>query len=190
VRTATAYPSHHESIVTLDALPEMAFAYLDDFRKLSAHMEKSSPMMVGSKMAITIDALGGRSVGSAVRMSGKVLGMRHSLEEVVTERTPPFTKAWQTVDSKLLVIGPYRLGFALSPRGHGSMLRVFIDYDLPQNGLARWLGKLFGRTYARWCTAQMANDAVAHFGSPAGAAAHWLIDSEATHRTGRNGNRL
>ena len=86
-----------------------------------------------------------------------------SLEEVVTEREPPFSKAWKTVDANLLVIGQYRLGFTLSPSDHGSLLRVFIDYDLPSQGLARWLGRLFGKTYARWCTARMANDAVAHF---------------------------
>ena len=160
-----AYPLHYETVVTLAAEPATAFAWLDDFKKLSAHMVKSSPMMMGSKMAIVIDALGGRSVGSTVRMTGNVLGMRLSLEEVVTERTPPLTKTWQTVDSDLRVIGPYRLGFALSPRGRGSMLRVFIDYDLPQKKISRWLGKLFGRTYARWCTARMADDAIAYFGS-------------------------
>ena len=161
----TAYPLHHEIVVTIAALPEAAFAYLDDFRKLSAHMERSSPMLVGSKMAITIDALGGRSVGSTVRMTGNVLGMRLSLEEVVTERTSPFTKTWQTVDSDLRVIGPYRLGFVLSPLGRGSSLRVFIDYDLPPKRLFRWLGKVFGGTYARWCTTRMADDAVAYFGA-------------------------
>jgi hypothetical protein len=127
--------------------------------------EKSSAMTMGSKMIITTDALGGRAVGSRVRMDGKILGMTLSLEEVVTERQPPFRKAWQTVDAKLLVIGQYRLGFALSPSGHHSRLRVFIDYDLPRQGLARWLGKLLGKTYAHWCTERMANDAAAHFGS-------------------------
>ena len=100
-------------------------------------------------------------------MSGRVLGLKVSLEEVVTEREPPFGKSWQTVDANLLVIGQYRLGFALSPSGDRSLLRVFIDYELPQRGLARWLGRLFGRTYARWCTERMTKDAAAHFGSAA-----------------------
>ena len=81
----------------------------------------------------------------------------------MTERRPPFTKAWQTVDAKLLVIEQYRLGFELSPTGGGSRLRVFIDYDLPQQGIGRWLGKLFGNAYARWCTQRMAHDAAAAF---------------------------
>jgi hypothetical protein len=159
------FPLHYESAVTLNASPETAFAYLDDFRKLSAHMEESSAMMVGSKMKISTDGLDGRTVGSRVRMDGKMLGMALSLEEVVTERQPPFKKAWQTVDAKLMVIGQYQLGFALSPSGDCSLLHVFIDYELPRQGFAHWLGKLFGKTYARWCVERMANDAVAHFGS-------------------------
>ena len=160
---ASAFPLHYESAVTLDTSPETAFAYLDDFKQLSAHMEKSSAMMMGSRMTITSDALDGRAVGSKVRMDGRMVGMALSLEEVVTERQPPFRKAWRTIDAKLLVIGQYRLGFALSPSGDRSLLRVFIDYELPQQGLARWLGKLFGKTYARWCTERMANDAAGHF---------------------------
>ena len=147
----------------LDAQPRTAFDYLDDFTQLSAHMEKRSMMMMGSRMTIETDALNGRAPGSRVRMEGGVLGMKISLEEVVTEREPPFSKAWQTVDANLVVIGQYRLGFALSPRGDRSELRVYIDYDVPHKGVGRWLGKLFGKAYARWCTERMANDASARF---------------------------
>lgn len=163
MNATSVFPLHHESAVTLSAAPEAAFAYLDNFKKLSAHMEKASAAMMGSKMTISTDALGGRVVGSRVRMDGRVLGITLSLEEVVIERQPPSNKTWQTVEAKLLLIGQYRLGFALSPNANGSLLRVFIDYDLPHQGLTRWLGTLFGKTYARWCTSQMANDAVAHF---------------------------
>lgn len=83
--------------------------------------------------------LGGRALGSKVRMQGRVLGMTLCLDEVVTERQPPLRKAWQTVDAKLLVIGQYRLGFEISPNGNRSALRVFIDYDLPAKRPARWL---------------------------------------------------
>ena len=162
--SVSAFALHHENAVTLNASPEDAFTYLDDFRKLSAHMEEPSALMLGSTMTITTDALNGRATGSRVRMKGRMLGMTVSLDEVVTERRPPWTKSWQTVDVNLLVIGQYRLGFALTPNGdHGSLLRVFIDYDLPHRGLSRWLGKAFGKTYARWCTERMASDAVAHF---------------------------
>lgn len=165
VPDARPFAHHRETTVLLNARPEDAFAYLDDFRKLSAHMEKRSAMMMGSRMSIEMDALAGRAPGSRVRMQGQVLGMKLSLEEVVIERAPPLTKSWQTADAKLLVIGRYRLGFALSPRADRSELRVFIDYDLPRSGLARWLGKLLGARYARWCTERMASDALARFSS-------------------------
>ena len=164
-RLAGMFPLHHETSATLNASIEAAFAFLDDFRKLSAHMEKPSAMMLGSAMAIETDERGGRAVGSSVRMRGKVFGMTFELSEVVTEREPPLRKAWETVDARLLVIGQYRLGFALQPDGNRSKLRVFIDYCLPQGGFGRWLGRLLGGTYARWCTRRMASDAIKHFGS-------------------------
>lgn len=156
-------PRHCETSVPLDAPPEAAFDYLDDFRHLAAHMEASSPMMMGSAMTITTDALEGRAVGSRVRMNGRMLGMNLSLEEVVTERNPPFDKSWQTENTDLLVIGPYRLGFALRPEGGGSRLRVAMDYRLPETWPGRWLGMLLGGIYARWCTGRMARDAAKHF---------------------------
>ena len=162
--TGLTFPFHHESVVPLNAPPETAFAFLDDFRQLSAHMGKRSIMMMGSKMSISTDALEGRATGSRIRMEGRVLGMNLSLEEVVTERVPPFAKVWQTVDATLMVIGQYRLGILLAPTESGSRLRVIIDYDLPSKGAARWLGKLFGKSYARWCTKKIARDAARRFG--------------------------
>lgn len=150
----------------LEAPIDAAFTYLDDFRELSAHMEKSSGMMMGSRMTIEMDEQGGRAVGSKVRMQGKMLGMTLALEEVVTEREPPRLKAWQTVTANLLVIGPYRLGFELEPEGARTRMRVFIDYDFPAGAPARWLGRLFAGAYARWCTGRMGADASKHFATP------------------------
>lgn len=147
----------------LQATADAAFAYLDDFKQLSAHMEQPSGMMLGSRMRIETDERGGRAVGSKVRMAGTLLGIPLALEEVVTQREAPLRKAWRTLDANLLVIGPYQLGFALEPNGATTRLRVRMDYDLPAKGAARWLGRLLGRTYARWCTARMAKDAASHF---------------------------
>ena len=93
-----------------------------------------------------------------------MLGMSLSLREVVTERAPPARKVWRTLDTDLVVIGAYQLGFELHESGPATALRVFIDYDLPKTGVGRWLGALFGGTYAKWCTEKMASDAVRHFG--------------------------
>ena len=158
-------PFHYERSAMLDASVEQAFAYLDDFRALSAHMEKRSAMMAGSSMRIATDALGGRAVGSRVAMEGRVLGIALRLEEVVTERAPPRRKSWRTVEAKLLVVGPYRLGFELAPLKERAALRVFIDYDLPSRGPPRWLGRLLAPRYARWCVERMVNDAASRFGS-------------------------
>ena len=153
------FARHFETHAVLSASVEAAFAYLDDFAALSAHMEKRSPMMMGSKMRIGTDELGGKAVGSHVRMEGRVLGIRLCLEEVVTQREPPLRKAWETVAARLLVIGQYRLGFELAPMAERSALRVFIDYELPARLPSRWLAS----RYARWCTERMARDAQRHF---------------------------
>jgi hypothetical protein len=123
-------------------------------------MEKPSLMMAGASMRITTDAQHGQVVGSVISMSGQVLGLKLALNEVVTEREPPFKKAWETRGQpKLLVIGGYRMGFRITPRQGGSHLVVFIDYGLPAHGFSWLLGKLFGKAYAGWCTRRMAVDA-------------------------------
>jgi hypothetical protein len=107
-------------------------------------------------------------VGSHIGMSGRVLGVELSLDEVVTEREPPTRKVWETVGApRLLVIGAYRMGCVVTPSGSGSLLRVFIDYALPASWPARWLGRVFGRSYAHWCTQRMVDDAVRQFASGA-----------------------
>ena len=120
-------------------------------------------------METEIDSGRGQKVGSRIRLSGRVFGVELSVDEIVVERDPPRRKVWETTGApKLLVIGHYRMGFELSPLRNGSMLRVFIEYALPQSVPARWLGGLFGRYYARWCTRQMVDDAVGHFATHPG----------------------
>ena len=127
-------------------------------------MEKRSFMMAGATMRVETDALQGQAVGSLIRVTGRVFGVNLMVEEVVTERVPPLRKTWETRgEPRLLVIGSYRMGFTISPEADRSRLVVFIDYQLPPRGFAHWLGLLFGRTYAAWCTQRMVTDAVAAF---------------------------
>jgi hypothetical protein len=130
-------------------------------------------------MDLDLDERAGRAVGSRIRLEGRILGVRLALEEMVTEHAPPTRKVWVTVGTpRLLVIGPYRMGFALVPAGAGASggadavtLTVFIDYALPDRGLSRLLGRLLGHWYARWCTERMVTDARAAFATATPAAA-------------------
>ena len=159
-------PHHDESGALVSASPERVFALIDDPERLSSHMSRSSWRMGGGRMTTVLDERRGQSVGSHIRVSGRVLGIELSLDEVVTEREPPTRKGWETVGSpRLLVIGPYRMGFEVTPSGSGSLLRVFIDYAMPSSWPARWLGRVFGGYYAHWCTQNMVNDAVRQFAS-------------------------
>jgi len=159
-----AYPHHDEATGTVAATPELLFEHLDDPHRLSSHMEKRSMAMMGSTMALDTDALGGRAVGSVIRMNGRMLAVPLALEETVTRREPPLLKAWDTNgEPRLLMIGAYRMGFRIAPAPPGSLLTVFIDYALPSAALPRLLGRLFAPAYARWCCRRMLADAAAHF---------------------------
>jgi hypothetical protein len=178
--TTRDYPYHHECRGFVAAPVEQAFRHLDDPARLSAHMSRSSWRMAGSRMDIRTDDGHGQEIGSHIRMAGRMLGIALSLDEVVTERQPPRCKAWEIVGTpKLLVIGQYRMGFDLQPLVKGSTLRVFIDYALPDGPVTRWLGRLLGPQYARWCTQQMLDDAVGYFFEEA-LARVTLTGSEAT----------
>ena len=157
---------HYESSAFVTAAVEKVFDWLDDHTHLSSHMSESSWMMGGGRMTIELDEQQGKSVGSRIRLRGRILGMKLSVDEVVTERNPPHSKAWQTTGSpELLVIDRYRMGFEIAARDESSVLRVYIDYILPERGPARWLGYLLGDLYARWCTQKVVADAVKHFAS-------------------------
>lgn len=148
------YEYHYEEEAAINISPEKVFAYLDDHARLSSHMNNSSWMMGGGKMNITTDEGRGQKVGSHIRLSGKAFGTKIFLDEVVTKYEPPRSKLWETVGAlQLVIIGNYRMGVELKPRGATTALRIYIDYKLPEkNG---WLGKLFGKMYAKWCVRQM-----------------------------------
>src|SRR3990167_8111112 len=151
-----SYSKHYEQSVVVEASADKVFAYVDDLRNFSSHMNQSSWMMGGGYMKTETDKGGGQKVGSHIRMKGKVFGINLFLDEVITIHNPPFKKEWQTVrDISLLVIGHYKLGFDIVPQNNSSLLKVYIDYSLPRSFKARWLGILFGKMYAKWCVNQM-----------------------------------
>lgn len=160
------FPWHHQSEADVAATQEQLFALLDDHARLARHMQRPSLMTGGGVFRIETDAQKGRAVGSVIRMAGTVLGVALSVEEAVTEYRPPMSKVWETRGRpRLLVVGGYRMGFTISPRGNASRLTVFIDYGLPTYGVGRLFGCILGKTFARWCTRRMTEDAVSSFGN-------------------------
>lgn len=158
------YSYQLEKSVNLNANINAAFDYLDNPKRLASHMSQSSWMMAGSHMSVKLDKSEGRSVGANIKMYGRVLGLRLSLEEVVIERKPPMKKTWETIGTpRLLILSDYRMGFELTPWNDSSLLRVFIDYNLPDSGFQYWLGRMLGKFYANWCCQRMAEDAASHF---------------------------
>jgi hypothetical protein len=162
---------HRERTQFVAATPSQVFAFVDDHSRLSSHMEKSSWMTGGGRMSIETDDAKGQAVGSHIRLKGRVLGLSVFLDEIVVLRDPPSRKVWETVgEPRLLVIGPYRMGFDIRASQGGSELRVFIDYDLPRGLVTRWLGRIFGGWYAGWCVDQMLAGPCKVFGAAEAAA--------------------
>lgn len=163
-RSGPAYAHTDEATAEVLTSPSELFGHLDDYARLGAHMEKPSMMMMGGRMLYEFDDAKGRAVGSVVKVAGTLLGIRLSIEEVVTERDPPRRKVWETRGQpRILIIGPYRMGFEITPSGDRSKLRVFIGYDDPASLIGRLLGRVLAPRYARWCVERMADDAKRHF---------------------------
>ena len=163
MKTETKFPFHYSYTARINAPPQTIFEFLDDPRKISSHMEKSSWMMAGSSMNVRLDERQGKELGSEIILDGSMMGIHLFVREFVTERKPPIKKVWETSgNQKLVILEQYRMGFSVTGDGPAN-LTVFIDYSLPQSGPGKLLGKLLGRTYAKWCTKRMAKDAANRF---------------------------
>ena len=173
------YAHHEQYDGKVGASPDALFEMLDDQTRLSAHMTRRSWKMGWGKMEILLDEQRGKVVGSHIVLRGRVFGIRIYLDELVTLHEPPLSKKWKTVGQpRLLVIGSYEMGFAIAPELTGAELTVAIDYDLPQEGISRILGLLFGRSYAKWCTRRMVQDAQGVFSTVAASCAPFPYDPQ------------
>lgn len=155
---------HYECTATLNTSAQSAFEFLDNPKRLSSHMSKSSWMMAGSKMDIEVDAKLGREIGSEITLRGRMMGIPLFVYEKIMTRVPPFAKSWETIGrQKMIILDQYRMGFELTPKGNVVQLRVFIDYKLPEAGIPRLLGLLSASVYAKWCVDRMVRDSQGHF---------------------------
>lgn len=158
------YPHSAQADVEVTTSAERLFDYMDEQANPGRHMQRSSIMMLWGSMAYDFDEARGRSIGSVIKMTGKVAGLKLYVDEVVIQRQRPFLKAWETVgEPRLLVIGNYRMRFQIEDSGRLCRLHVFIDYNYPSSVVGRIAGTLLGAIYARWCVNRMAAAAKAAF---------------------------
>jgi hypothetical protein len=158
------YPLHDEENVVVDVSGDELFLHMDDPARLGAHMGKRSMMMMGGRMAYSLDDAQGRAVGSVIRMTGSFAGIELRVEEVVVERAPPQRKVWETRGpQRLIVLDGYRMGFEIVPDDRQSRLRVFLDYRCSQQRRGYRVRRALARVYARWCVSRMAKDPARHF---------------------------
>lgn len=150
--------SRYEESAAINATAEAVFARIDDPHRPSSHMDTPSVMMGGGSMSTKLDAGAGQRLGSVKRLEGSAFGMTIFVEERVVRYEPPRAKSWETVgEPRLVIMGAYRMDIDIEPKGTQSVLTISIAYAMPRRHA--WLGKLFGRMYARWCVRQMIKDA-------------------------------
>ncbi|MCA0270891.1 MAG: SRPBCC family protein [Proteobacteria bacterium] len=155
---------HFVRSAPIRATPQEVFDYLDDPERIGTHMSGASLMMAGGSMRQYLDADRGRTVGSVIRMEGRMMGLSLHVEEAITERRPPARKLWETIGpQRMIVIGDYRLGFETEPIAEGTELRVFIDYSLPAGLIGHLLGPFLAPLYARWCVSRITDGTRNHF---------------------------
>ncbi len=61
---------HCENTAVILAPAEELFAYIDDPTRFSSHMNRSSWMMGGGRMDVSVDYGRGRKIGSHIRLGG------------------------------------------------------------------------------------------------------------------------
>lgn len=158
------YFARYQEEKLINATAQDVFSYVDDHNRFSSHMSQPSWRMGGGSMQVTVDEGRGQKVDSHIHLQGKAFGIVINLDEVVTQYEPPFVKTWETVsEPKLIVVGQYQMGVEIQPKGESSLLNVFVEYDPPKTQV--WLGKLFGRMYAKWCVRQMLKNTYTYFQS-------------------------
>lgn len=147
------YEEHYEDSIFMPAPAQDVLDYVDDHSNYYSHVIKFS-RMVGGSMDLQMDDSHGQSVGSHIRLSGKVLGRSLSPEEVITKREPPHIKTWETVGiPKFLIVGQYQYNVQIEPQGNGSVLRVTFYSDPPKESGA--LRRLFSKAYTKLCAREM-----------------------------------
>jgi len=155
------YTHHFARSVVIAETAEQVFDQLDDPRRVGLHMARGSAMMLGGSMRYHLDADAGRSVGSVIRIEGRMMGLSILVSERITERNPPARKVWETFGARrLIVMKDYRMGYETGPVDGATRLRVFIDYSLPSGFPGRWIGAVFAPVYARWCVSRIADGAM------------------------------
>lgn len=147
------YGQHYEDSVFIPAPAQEVFSYVDDHSNYYSHVIKFS-RIVGGRMDLQMDEGHGQSVGSHIRLSGKVLGKPLSLEEAITKGEPPHINTWETVGiPKFLIVGQYQYNVQIEPQRNGSMLRVSFYSDPPKE--SGWLRRWFSRVYTKLCGREM-----------------------------------
>lgn len=113
-------PLHFEASAMLAGSAQDIFAVADEPTLLTRHMSRPTLMMGGGSMQCEVDVLAGKAVGSVIRLTGKAFGITIAAEEIIEDRTVPYSKVWATIGRpQLVVVRDYRMGFEVADNADG-----------------------------------------------------------------------
>lgn len=152
-KEAKHYQKHYEESIFIPAPARNVFDYVDDHSRYYSHVIKFARLL-GGHMDLQMDESHGQSVGSHIRLSGKVFGRSLSLEEVITKREVPYIKTWETVGTpKFLIVGKYQYTVRVESKDHGSFLNISFDFSPPKK--SGWFRLFLSNIYSKMCAGEM-----------------------------------
>jgi uncharacterized membrane protein len=128
-RSRQARPLHVTATVTVNAPPREAYAFWRDFANFPSFMAH-----VGS---VQVDGM--RSRWTATAPAGGTV----TWEAEITQDSPNRLVSWRSVEGST-VPNSGTVTFTPAPAGHGTEIRVELDYELPAGRLGALVAKLFG----------------------------------------------
>lgn len=149
-------------VILVSASPEQVFAFLDDPRKVGAHMQGGG---MGVKLRLETLSENFTGVGATHRWHGKAVGLKIDYTTVVEKWTMNKERASHTIGiPRMVIMSGFNMRWTLVPGNGGTRIEIDFEYSLPKSWVGRALGRLLGRRYGDWCLNMILADAVRALG--------------------------
>lgn len=134
-RTADATAMHRDvrklsRVILVSASPERVFAFLDDPRKVGAHMQGGG---MGVRLQFETLSENFTGVGATHRWHGKAVGMKIDYTTVVEKWTMNKERASHTIGTpKMVIMSGFKMRWNLVPANGGTRIDIDFEYTLPE----------------------------------------------------------
>ncbi|QJB37246.1 SRPBCC family protein [Chitinophaga oryzae] len=150
-----------ERTETFDAPTGKVFRCIDDLAVTGMHMNRSSVMMMGSKLHLQYLTEKKEGTGTKYRWTGKIMGIPLDFTVEVTKWIDGKEKVWETIGQpKMIIFSWYRMDLTISPvDDYCTKAALSVTYEKPKGFINKILCILLADWYCRWCLKKMLGDA-------------------------------